>query len=149
MESCWIDMSMLDRVKNICGAETALGIRFCFPEAARSYLPQGSRIFGAAGESLFFFAEGYQETVFALDKDTGDIHPLAYDFSEFLRLILACGSAESVAGTDRKASAPGQSGIPQPGLRELQEVLNLTPIRNPGEYVRTIGQVIDCSRIRQ
>ena len=136
---------MLDRVKNICGADTALGIRFCSPEAARSRLPQGSRIFGAAGESLFFFAEGYQETVFALDKDTGDIHPLAYDFSEFLRLILACGSAESVAGTDRKASADD----PQTGLRELQEVLNLTPIRNPGEYVRTIGQVIDCSRIRQ
>lgn len=147
MESCWIDMSMLDRVKNICGAETALGIRFCSPEAARSRLPQGSRIFGAAGENLFFFAEGYQETVFALDMDTGDIHPLAYDFSEFLRLILACGSAESVAGTERKDSR--ELGTFQPGLRELQEVLNLTPIRNPGEYVRTIGQVIDCSRIRQ
>ena len=54
---------------------------------------------------------------------------------------------ESVAGTERKDSR--ELGTFQPGLRELQEVLNLTPIRNPGEYVRTIGQVSDCSRIRQ
>ena len=45
-------MSMLDRVKNICGAETALGIPFCSPEAARSYLPQRSSIFAAAGDNL-------------------------------------------------------------------------------------------------
>lgn len=142
-------MELIDKVRKTWGAETALEISFCSKPEYITYLPDGSEMFGIAGSMAFFFAVGYQETVFVLDTRTNVIKPLAYDFSEFIRLILACGCAEHTA--DIAFGAPFDPDVHksahQAGLKKIQHMLDLTPIPDPEIYIKTVGQVIDCSRL--
>lgn len=141
-----VKMNMLESVQKIRGAEEALGIRFCTRSEYTASLPDGSRQFGIAEQFLFCFADGYQETVFVWDSKTGIITPVAYDFSEFLRLIFACGSGKRLA---RMAMHyPNEYGENLKGLAKLQDILELTPIQDPESYMKTVAQVIDCSRLK-
>lgn len=146
MESSLVKMSMLERVQKIRGAEEALGIRFCTNSEYMLSLPDGSKQFGISEQFLFCFIDGYQETVFIWDCNTGIIKPVAYDFSEFLRLIFACGSGKRLARMAMHYE--NESGADFKALARLQELLRLTPISDPGSYMKTVGQVIDCNRFR-
>lgn len=146
MESSLVKMSMLERVQKIRGAEEALGIRFCTKSEYTLSLPDGSKQFGISEQFMFCFIDGYQETVFVWDSKTEIIKPIAYDFSEFLRLIFACGSGNKLARMAMHYQ--NESGEKLKGLEKLQSTLNLMPIPDPEGYMRTVGQVIDCSRLR-
>lgn len=146
MESNLVKMNMLERVQKIRGAEEALGIRFCTKSEYTLSLPDGSKQFGTLDQFLFCFIEGYQETVFVWDSQTGIIKPVAYDFSEFLRLIFACGSGKRLARMAMQYQ--NESGERLVGLEKLQSMLNLMSIPDPEGYMRTVGKVIDCSRLR-
>lgn len=140
-------MKDLEAVQKIRGAEAALGIRFCTTSEYTLSLPDSVSQFGMTGQFLFCFADGYQQTVFIWDSKTGIIKPVAYDFSEFLRLIFACGSGLDLARiamhyTNEYGAADNSSA-----LKKIQEILALTPIQNPGGYINTVGQVIDGSRL--
>ena len=58
--------------------------------------PRGANIIGWAGVDgiHFCFIRGFGETVFAvspMNTPGNTVHPLARDFKDFLRLLLACG----------------------------------------------------------
>lgn len=150
MESSLVKMSMLERVQKIRGAEEALGIHFCTKSEYTLSLPDGSKQFGISEQFLFCFIDGYQETVFVWDSKTGIIKPIAYDFSEFLRLIFASGSGYKLARMAMHYQNESGESLKrqQAGLSRLQDTLELTPIQDPAAYMKTVGQVIDCSRLR-
>lgn len=139
-------MNLLEKVQKIRGAEAALGIRFCTKSEYSLSVPDGMKQVGRSEQFLFCFAEGYQETVFIWDSKTGILKPVAYDFSEFLRLILACGSGNNLACMAMHYQNESEENLK--GLSNLQNILELTPIPDPVSYMKTVGQVIDCSRLR-
>ena len=145
-ESSIVKMDYLEKVQKIRGAESALGITFCSKSEYQACLPDGGKLFAKAEQFLFCFVDGYRGTVFVLDSCTGIIKPVAYDFSEFLRLIFTCGSGYKLA--NMAIHDQNESGEILKGLAELQNILALTPIQDPESYIKTVGQVIDCSRLR-
>ena len=63
--------------------------------------PKGARIFARAGVDgiHFCFVRGFGETVFAVSPMNApgeQVHPIARSFSDLLRLLLACGSADAL-----------------------------------------------------
>ena len=61
--------------------------------------PLNSKPIGLEGSILYCFIEGYDEMVFASNPETcvdTNVYPLAKNFTDFLRLIFACGSANPV-----------------------------------------------------
>ena len=85
------------------------------------------------------------------------VYPLAMNFKDFLRLILACGSTtavEQIIGwskeqfedflhSDDNAVLPEQKNV----LDKIKAELKLTPIENPYEYVKVVQEQHDDSKI--
>ncbi len=146
----------VDQIRNIHGADRLMG--FCFTRG-NVYVPQipdGAHIIGFTDRFYFCNFDGYQETVFAVASDP-DVYPrvcpLAYDFREFVRLILACGSAVTAAGAGIRSQEKfrtllnEEKGKAHQGLMKLGLRFGLTPVQDPFSYVQTARQVIDCSGI--
>lgn len=147
-------MDLLEQVKKISGADTILGICFSKGAVYTPILPDGSRLIGYTDSVFFCTIEGYQDTVFAVTEELGygvRICPLAYDFREFLRLILACGSAAAAAAIvlfGKIPPCPEGCQYRMAGLERLGRRLSLIPVADPCNYVQTVQQVIDCRSIR-
>lgn len=148
-------MDLLEQVKNIHGVDAALGLCFCRGKHYTPMLPDGATLIGYTDQVYFCFVDGYQDTVFAVVNRSGFgslVYPLAYDFREFLRLIISCGSADLVV---RAGTCPEESfcGVPfSGGRKKVLEVIgrrfDLQPVENPSSYIQTVRQVIDCRAIR-
>ena len=129
------------------------GIRyFCYPE--------GAAAIGYEGTILYCFLEGYGGTVFAYNPEScGDayVYPLAADFSDFLRLILACGSANPVEQTSwmnreqfaahLAEEAALRTPEQQAALDLIAETFSLTPMEDPFAYCKALQAGFDGSRI--
>ena len=138
------------------GSEDALGLTFTTKDQMGAHLPEGSKLLGYSHQTYFCFIEGYMETVFAVDDQPEHewcVWPVAYSFREFLRLILACGSAELSAQSARLSENEYGRQLelewrrPHHDLDGLGHRLSLTPIRDPFAYTHMAGQLIDCRRI--
>ena len=107
--------------------------------------PRGASIFGWAGADgvHFCFVRGFGGMVFAVDPANGArkyVHPLARDFADFLRLLLACGGAAALwqawmwdetqfdAFLRENTPAKEQRAL----LSEVAERFRLTPMERPG-----------------
>ena len=87
-----------------------------------------------------------------------NVYPLAANFEDFIRLILACGTANPLSKsfgwikinlkntwqTKRKILTDEQRTAAQ----QLQRALSLLPIENPFEYVKSIQKDFDGSKIQ-
>ena len=76
--------------------------------------PKGAAIFGWAGVDgiHYCFIRGFGGMVFAVSPMNAApdcVHPLARDFADFLRLLLACGDAAAASGADGETAGPGPS----------------------------------------
>lgn len=63
--------------------------------------PQGARVIGWAGVDGIYYCtiRGFGEMVFSvspMNLAPNYVHPLARTFSDFLRLLLACGSCDAL-----------------------------------------------------
>lgn len=146
-------MNLLEKVKKIRGAESAIGMTFG-GAALDSGLPVGSRLIGYTNSVYFCFVEGYLDTVFAVDPEHEPYAtPLAYNFADFLRLLLACGSAQvaAAAAYDNqdafRAVFSAEQRYPHTDLQTIATSLGLKALSNPYDYARNVRRVIDCSRI--
>ena len=148
-------MNLLERVKKMRGAEAALGLTFAGANDSVNTLPKGTVLLAYSNKTYFCWFRHYEETVFAVTEENQkwQIHPIAYNFREFLRLIIACGSAELCARSvllTEKTFLTEQEALRRrinPGLKEIRDTLAIVPIEDPYRYTHTIGQIIDCSRI--
>lgn len=152
------NMNLLERVKSIQGAEEALGLTLTTKDRMGARLPEGSRLLGYSDQTYFCYIEGYLDTVFAVadqPEHEWSVWPVAYNFREFIRLILACGCAELSARSARLSENEYGRRMdlewrrPHTDLIRLGDKLSLTPIQNPYGYTRMIGQLIDCRRINR
>lgn len=126
---------------------------FCYPLNAHAI--------GFEGCIMYCFIEGYGEMVFAANPEScadTNVYPLADDFKDFMRLVLACGSANPVEQIiwmnkaqfeqhiedERKIQTDKQKFL----LDILAKKLELTPMENPFEYVKSIQSDFDDSKIK-
>ena len=121
--------------------------------------PKGARVFGDVGVDgiHYCFVRGFDETVFAVcPMSFGDeVHPVARSFTDFLRLILACGSAaalDQVHAWDEGQFDAYLAEYPPTDeeralLDEIREKMRLTPMERPFDYIRALQTSFDYGRI--
>lgn len=123
--------------------------------------PIGAKPIGFEGGIMYCFLNGYGEMVFAVNPETcADIfvYPLAKDFTDFLRLILACGTvnpAEQIVWMTKdqfEQHLADEAVIRSVKLTQiLEQIANefgLDPMEEPYEYVKTLQAEFDGSRVR-
>ena len=76
-------------------------ISLAYEERAEPYFcyPVNARVIGFEGCILYCFLPEYGDMVYASNPEScadKNVYPLAADFKDFMRLILACGSANPV-----------------------------------------------------
>ena len=127
------------------------------PEASPCFCtPRGARLIGWAGVDgvHYCFVRGYGEMVFAVSPMNAApdyVHPLARDFSDFLRLLLACGPADALEQawqwSEAQFDAYLRENPPTPAQRAVQDELAhrfaLAPMERPYDYLRQVRAGFD------
>lgn len=126
---------------------------FCYPVNARPI--------GFEGCIMYCFIEGYGDMVFASNPENcagQNVYPLAKNFEDFIRLILACGTAnpvEQIVWMDKARfenhlceEQKNQTKEQKDLLALLGRQLNLLPMENPFEYVKAVQANFDGSKIK-
>ena len=123
--------------------------------------PRGASVFGWVGTDgiHFCFIRGFGGMVFSVNPMNAApeyVHPLAKDFADFLRLLLACGSTAALEQAwmwDEvqfeaflRENPPTQEG--RRVLAEISERMKLSPMERPWEYIRKLQSSFDFSRIK-
>lgn len=123
--------------------------------------PKGASIFGWAGVDgiHFCFIRGFGGMVFAVSPENIApyyVHPLAKDFLDFLRLLLACGDVAALEQAWMWDEAQFEAFLrdnpptqeQQQTLSELAVNMKLTPMERPWEYIKSVQSSFDDSKIR-
>lgn len=122
--------------------------------------PTNAKPIGLEGCILYCFIEGYGDMVFASNPETcvdTNVYPLAKNFTDFLRLILACGSANPVEQigwmTKEKFDeyllneSKNQTEEQRKVLQIIKEEFDLLPMEDPFSYVKELQKDFDASKI--
>lgn len=123
--------------------------------------PRGASVFGWAGVDgiHFCFIRGFGGMVFAvspMNSAPDYVHPLARDFADFLRLILACGEEAALEQAWMWEEAQFEAFLREnppmekqrQTMAEISEKMNLTPMEQPWAYIKALQSGFDNSRIR-
>lgn len=123
--------------------------------------PKGASLIGWAGVDgiHYCFIRGFGEMVFAvspMNPAPDYVHPLAKDFTDFLRLLLACGDASALEQAWMWEKAQFETFLKEnPATEEQKEILaeiaekmNLTAMEQPWEYIRSLQSSFDYSKIK-
>ena len=126
---------------------------FCYPINAKPI--------GFEGCILYCFLPEYEEMVFACNPENcsgQNVYPIAANFEDFIRLILACGTAnlvEQIVWMDKNKFEEHMASEEKmltddqkTAAQQLQRALGLLPIENPFEYVKSIQKDFDGSNIQ-
>ena len=126
-----------------------LGVDMKTPAEPYFCTPAGAEIFGRAGVDgiHYCFVPGFGETVFAVSPMNGEgerIHPIAANFEDFLRLLLACGDAAALEQAWQWDEAQFQAFLDEiePDEAAIKAVrgLGLTPMAHPWAYLKTLRE---------
>ena len=123
--------------------------------------PKGASVFGWAGVDgiHFCFVRGFGGTVFAVSPENtfpNYVHPLAENFADFLRLLLACGDVAALEQAWMWDKAQFESFLQDnPPTQEQQETLalvafkfKLAPMAQPWAYIKELQASFDYSKIK-
>ena len=122
--------------------------------------PRGARIIGWAGVDgiHYCFLREFGEMVFAVSPMDGPeyVHPIAGNFQDFLRLWLACGdlaALEQAHGWDQARFDAFLAAYPpdaeqQAILDAMAQSLELEPMKDPFDYIKSLQADFDYSAIR-
>ena len=144
------------------GIDTApLGVECNRSEETYFCTPKGASIIGWAGVDgiHYCFIRGFGEMVFAVSPMNiapDYVHPLAENFTDFLRLLLACGDAAALeqAGMWDKATfenflkANPTTAEQEKTLTEIAVKMKLTPMERPWEYIKALQSSFDYSKVK-
>ena len=125
---------------------------FCYPVNAEPI--------GFEGSILYCFLPEYGEMVFACNPEScadQHVYPLAANFEDFIRLILACGTAnpvEQIVWMDESQfeehmaeEENALTGEQRAAAQQLQRELGLSPMEIPFAYVKAIQKEFDGRNI--
>ena len=137
-----------------------LGIRAGSDEPAYFCTPKGASLIGWAGTDgiHYCFVRGFGETVFAvspMNTAPDYVHPLAENFTDLLRLLLACGGAAALeqawmwdkAQFESFLQADPATEEQKKTLAEIAEKTHLTAMEQPWAYIRSLQASFDYSSI--
>lgn len=123
--------------------------------------PRGASIFGWAGVDgiHFCFVRGFGEMVFAVSPMNGAgeyVHPVACDFDDFLRLLLACGDSAALEQAWQWDEAQFSAFLREnPPTAEQRDALNaiaartgLTPMDAPWQYLHGLQTGFDYGKLK-
>lgn len=123
--------------------------------------PKGASVIGWAGVDgiHYCFIRGFGEMVFAVSPENSApdyVHPLAESFEDFLMLLLACGDAAALEQAwmwdkeqfERFLYENPVTEEQQAVLTEIKEKLNLKPMENPWQYIKSLQDSFDAGKIR-
>lgn len=123
--------------------------------------PYNATIIGWENNIHYCFVGGYEDMVFAVNPETvvdKYVYPLAISFIDFLRLILACGSTtavEQIIGWSKEQFEDFLRSDDNTILLEqkvvldrIQSELELVPMENPYEYVKSVQEQYNDSKIK-
>ena len=126
---------------------------FCYPVDAEPI--------GFEGCIMYCFLPEYGEMVFACNPEScadQNVYPLAANFEDFIRLILACGTAnpvEQIAWMDKSKFEEHMANEEKvltdeqkAAVQQLQRELDLLPMEDPFEYVKAIQKDFDGSKVQ-
>lgn len=139
----------------------SVGIEIGNDEALYFCTPKGASIIGWAGADgiHYCFIQGFGEMVFAVSSmNTAPdfVHPLAENFTDFLRLLVACGDVAALEQAWMWDKAQFESYLKEnPAtenqkeiLAEIAEKMKLTAIEKPWEYIKSLQSSFDYSKIK-
>lgn len=121
--------------------------------------PKGAKVIGWENGIHYCFIRGYGETVFAVNPEScaeENVYPLAANFRDFLRLLLACGTttameqivwwseAQFQAFLAEEAPPPERTAV----LAQIREAFQLQPMENPFQYVKALQAGFDRGKLR-
>ena len=138
-----------------------VGIEIRADQPAYFCTPKGASVFGWAGVDgiHFCFIRGFGEMVFSvspMNTPPDYVHPLAKNFADFLRLILACGNTAAVEQAwmwnEAQFAAFLQENPVTPEaqqtLSEISEKMHLQPMEQPWAYLHSLQASFDFRQIR-
>lgn len=122
--------------------------------------PIGASIIGSAGVDgiHFCFIQGFGNIIFAVSPDNlypEFVHPLAENFADFLRLLLACGNTAALEQTwmwdqaefDHFLRENPITTEQREALDNISENLNLSAMEQPWQYIKNLQSAFDYSKI--
>ena len=123
--------------------------------------PKGARIIGWAGVDGIHFCRvrGFGEMVFAvspMNPAPHYVHPVAQNFSDFLRLLLACGDSAALEQAWQWTREQFQAFLADAPCTEEQKTAldriarrtGLTPMEDPWRYLRDLQRAFDPGKLR-
>lgn len=123
--------------------------------------PINATVIGWENSIHYCFIKGYRDMVFAVNPETcvdKYVYPLAANFKDFLRLILACGSTtalEQIIGWNKEQfedflHSDDNKIFPEHAevLKIVAEELKLQPMEEPYEYVKAVQELFDDGKIK-
>ena len=138
-----------------------LGVEHNANEAAYFCTPKGANIIGWAGVDGIHYCSirGFGEMVFAVSPMNAApdyVHPLAENFADFLRLLLACGHADALEQTwmwDKMQFEAFLKENPiteeqESTLAEIADKMNLTAMEEPWESIKSLQSSFNYSKIK-
>ena len=138
-----------------------LGVEHNANEAAYFCTPKGANIIGWAGVDGIHYCSirGFGEMVFAVSPMNAApdyVHPLAENFADFLRLLLACGHADALEQTWMWDKMQFEAFLKENPITEEQEntlaeiadKMKLTAMENPWESIKSLQSSFDYSKIK-
>ncbi|MGN1026333.1 MAG: hypothetical protein ACI4P4_08000 [Faecousia sp.] len=139
---------------------TSVGVEKSTDPVTYFCTPNGASIIGCAGVDgiHYCFIRGFGEMVFAvspMNTAPDFVHPLAENFTDFLRLLLACGDAavlEQAWMWDKTQFETFLKENPateqqKKTLSEIAEKMSLTAMEQPWEYIKSLQSSFDYSKI--
>lgn len=140
---------------------SSIGIERRKDNASYFCTPKGASIFGWAGVDgiHYCFVRGFGGMVFAvspMNSAQDFVHPIARDFADFLRLLLACGDAAALEQAWMWNEAQFAAFLQEnPPTREQKAVLEeiakrfaLSPLEHPWKYIKDLQASFDYAKIK-
>lgn len=122
--------------------------------------PIGAEVIGEAGVDgiHYCFIKGFGEMVFAVSPaglPQEQVHPIARDFEDLLKLLLACGSMDAIEQTYmwneelfEQYIMDNEPGEKQRAIMEvIQEEFQLIPMEQPFFYIKDLQASFDYSKL--
>lgn len=139
---------------------SSIGIERREDNASYFCTPKGASIFGWAGVDgiHYCFVRGFGGMVFAvspMNSAQDFVHPIARDFADFLRLLLACGDAAALEQAwmwnEAQFAAFLQENPPtreqKAVLEEIAEQFSLSPLEHSWKYIKDLQASFNYAKI--
>lgn len=154
-------MSIYQKFRELNIDHAAIGLDQNISDVNYFCTPVGAKVIGEAGVDgiHYCFIKGFDEMVFAISPSNlpgENVHPVAKNFEDLLRLLLTCGSMDAIEQTYRWDEELFEQYImdnkPDEKQRAVMNILieefQIVPMEQPFFYIKDLQTSFDYSKLR-